>query len=697
MISKKRFFNLLREDMKNRAISIVLSSIVEFIFFPVAILIYFSNSSYSEQNFVNIRMVIENTFTPAGIFIAIVGAVICAYASFDYVFSKSKVDFYNSVPFSRNKIFWARYLNGILVYLIPLLVFLTLSIPIYAVNVGITIPLIKELIKLIISGFLSFMIIYNLFILGCMLSGNFANAGFFAIVVSVVSGLFVSLIIAYMSTFFKTFTDTDTLTSFAGRITPGYYAIFSKDLKQNLIPSILIIAVLLVINYLLFIKRRFENSNAGGIYIKVNSVVRFCLELLISLSVGLFFCVITEESFIWLIFGIALGGVISHILINALFNMSIKGALKNPAGLIAAVVLSIIISGLIKWDILGYDRYVPDTKNLASIDINFDYFNELVPSRRAIFNDRIKDNIQLLEKSDFYDNYYILKSMDEYKKNRIRISDDLSVACEFLNLAKMDTLNKPVSAEDLGNCTIVYLKVTYNLKNKSKVSRAYTIYISENDQKSKALTKLFNSKGFRKGIKDSVLVRDFDKLDSIIYLDDYMYDKDLFHTSATKIKKEYYSKIYEAMKRDLAGISINEWFRSNELWSDYANELRFVYKIDEGYDVVDIPISSALRETVNILNSMPEKQGRNLFDYDEVDSIKIYSFDKSGDEKTVKDKELIRQIITAVIEDLKNDDIVNYEKEISLEMFVRERHLTSCQVLINGRAYEILKNNGLIR
>ena len=104
----------------------------------------------------------------------------------------------------------------------------------------------------------------------------------------------------------------------------------------------------------------------------------------------------------------------------------------------------------------------------------------------------------------------------------------------------MDTLNKPVSAEDLGNCTIVYLKVTYNLKNKSKVSRAYTIYISENDQKSKALTKLFNSKGFRKGIKDSVLVRDFDKLDSIIYLDDYMYDKDLFHTSATKIKKEYY-------------------------------------------------------------------------------------------------------------------------------------------------------------
>ena len=151
------------------------------------------------------------------------------------------------------------------------------------------------------------------------------------------------------------------------------------------------------------------------------------------------------------------------------------------------------------------------------------------------------------------------------------------------------------------------------------------------------------------------------------------------------------------MKRDLAGISINEWFRSNELWSDYANELRFVYKIDEGYDVVDIPISSALRETVNVLNSMPEKQGRNLFDYDEVDSIKIYSFDKSGDEKTVKDKELIQQIITAVIEDLKNDDIVNYEKEISLEMFVGERHLTSCQVLINGRAYEILKNNGLIR
>ena len=120
MTSKKRFFNLLIEDMKHRAISIVLSSIVFFIFFPVAILIYFSNSTYSEQNFVNIRMVIENTFTPAGIFIAIVGAVICAYASFDYVFSKSKVDFYNSVPFSRNKIFWARYLNGILVYLIPL-------------------------------------------------------------------------------------------------------------------------------------------------------------------------------------------------------------------------------------------------------------------------------------------------------------------------------------------------------------------------------------------------------------------------------------------------------------------------------------------------------------------------------------------------------------------------------------------------
>ncbi len=692
MTSEARFFNLLKEDMKNRSISLVLSSIVEFILFPVAILVYFSSNGYSAEDSAIIHGVIENILIPSSIFVAIIGAIICAYASFDYVFSRSKVDFYNSVPFTRKKIFWARYLNGILVYLVPFLVFLALSIPIYAVNVRITDAMIRAFVRLVITGFISFMIVYNLFILGAMLSGNHANAGFFAAIFSSVSGLSVLVIIGYMSTFFSTFAIPDKLEFFAKRITIGYYVVRSNYLRQNLIPSLIIIAVLIVLNYFLFVKRRFENSNAGGIYRTLDNVVRFYLEILIALSGGLFFCVTADRSFGWLIFGILLGAVISHILINALFNMSIKGALNQPVSLVAAILISIIVSGFIRFDVFGYDRYIADEKDLDSIEIDFNYFSELMPSRRAIFSDEIKkDEIIKLQNSDFYDNYNLVKKISSHEMGNIKISDDLSAAYEFVKLAKQDSLDKTENTY-LDHDFTMHLTVSYNLKNKQKVSRKYTVNISANDQKDRALTKLFYSKSFKQGILDNLLVRDIDMLDGVMHLRHSMYDQKF---SYPLIKEEYYDKIYEAMKTDIVNMNINEWFMADELKPYQVNELRFVYKLDNGYDILDIPVTAGLTETVKVLSEIDGKEGKGIFGHDDIDLITIYS-DKKLDGIDIEDKELIGQITAAVDADLKSDNILKWSNEIQLAMFKNHENLATYTVALDGKTYEVLKSKGLI-
>lgn len=705
MTSEARFFNLLKEDMKHRSISLVLSSIVEFIFFPVAILIYFTGASHVPSEFaVNYvaDIVVGRALAYGSIVVAVIGAIICAYASFDYVFSRNKVDFFNSVPFSRGKIFWARYLNGILVYLVPFLVFLALSVPIYVVNVGINAALVRAFIKLAAVGFISFMITYNIFILGCMLSGNHANAGFFALFFSSFSGLSAALIIGYMATFFKTFMTFDGLEVFVSRITLGYYVATAYNLKQNLLPSLVIIIVLLVLNYFLFVKRHFENSNAGGIYRRLNNVVRFYLEILISLGVGLFFCVITDKSFGWLIFGILLGAVISHILIYALFNMSMKGALKQKISLAVAIFISIIVASTIRFDVIGYDKYMPNESELASVDIDFLNYNLINSSRRAIFSDKIEKSINSLDSSDFYSNTHLKKKISDGEKDSVKISGDLSAAYEFLRLAKECSLEGGYeygyySYEGYKRIRDINMQVVYNLKNKTKVYRRYFIAIPEGKE-STALSKLFNSEAFKKGLEKKILVRDFEKLDRIIYAREYTYEG-----TGTDfiIKKEHYGKIYEALKKDIANISINEFFSNS--YNGRGTELRFVYKIDKGYDILDVPIAGVLTETMKVLKDINSGAVSGIGD-ENVNLLKISTFYRGAYEtpevdesKGITDKELIKQILVAVKEDLKDNSSLIYSDEIQLEMFVDDRYVGNYNVVLEGKAYKILKDNGLIK
>lgn len=697
MTSEARLFNLFKEDMRRRTISIVLSCIVQFLLFPVSALLYFTTNgpfnSTDAAAHVSEYMILE-FLTPLSILIATVGAVICAFASFAYIFNRGAVDFYNSLPYNRIKIFVVRYINGILVYLVPFLLFLVLALPIYAVNVGINGVLTRAFMKLCVVGFLSFMLIYNMFILGTLLSGNYANAGFFAVVISFIAGAGLLALNVYMETFFKTYNSVGVIEHLAERLTLSYYLINMNKLRDVFIPSIIIIAVMLILNYFLFIKRHFENSNQGGIYKLVNAVIRFWLSGLVALFLGLFFCVAGSQhrSVGWLIFGIIFGGIVSHVLINSLLNMGIKDALKEKLSLGICMVACVIFAVIIKYDVFGYDRYMPKSSELKSISFYFRDLDLVLPKERGIFDKSVDEELNTYEYYEIRDKS--IKKLDDEAIETMTISDSLDDAYSFAEMAKQDTLRDDEDEIPYANKVRLSANFTFNLKNGSRVSRRYTMYLNS-DEEIASFSKLYYSEPFKLSYKKTAMLHEKDKLKRVVF------SKQTGATSEapkTVLSKEKSDIIYDAYRNDLLDMGINEWVLRGPMTG--IATLRFIYEVNGKLDMIDVPIMNSFTNTLNALDSFDISGNGSIYDEHKAERIHLFDFydEKSLDiDKDINNADDISKIMTALKNDYGNDKYLKGDSPYMVDIFFANADVKGCRILDNSEAYATLKELGYIK
>ena len=130
LISKSFF-----KDIKLNIPLVVLYSIFLFLFMFVSVLISYSdyktNLDYMEEvykmdTFFNFR---ESAigYLSAGSLLVFIFAAVQAFNQFNYLHSKTKVDFYHSLPQSRLKLFTTKYLSGLLEGVIPYAIIWLLS------------------------------------------------------------------------------------------------------------------------------------------------------------------------------------------------------------------------------------------------------------------------------------------------------------------------------------------------------------------------------------------------------------------------------------------------------------------------------------------------------------------------------------------------------------------------------------------
>lgn len=453
--------------------------------------------------------------------IIFLGAII-GMQGYSYLYDRRKVDMYHSVPVSKKKRFMVIYVNGIIIYLTGNLLGLVTGTVIATAQKAVNMDVLANEGLAFVWNFLLFLVIYHAMILAVMLTGSrFVTLCLFG--VFVMYEIVVYWILDSMKwSFFKTATSYYLYTN--PQISPlfdcmneGWELKNAKDAAQaagKCLPLcgkwILIAAVLFVAAYLCYSKRQSEAAGRPIAYRVVEPILKIAVVIPAGLLVGM---VVLETSFnneMLMVTGMLVSGVIFSAAMEVLFAFDIKSLFKHlwSGGIALAGILAVFC--IYKWDLFGYDSYIPEQNKIESIAISV---------------------------SGYYDNYwdenfeYI--SQSDFEKEHMFITDTEPV----LALArKFQTADEEQMADARS------VQVLYRLKSGRQVNRSFIIDYDDADVQAQ-LNRIMASEAYREGV--------FQNMTEDVYWDRLM--RVTYTNGAAKvvIPVEEAGRLKEAWKKDM--------------------------------------------------------------------------------------------------------------------------------------------------
>lgn len=304
---------------------------------------------------------------------------------FSYLHKKRSVDMFGALPMSRRTLFFSRYLAGLTILLVPLLVITGVCIPMCLPHTGAVWALLNAMLCLVLSTIVSYT--FTAFIAVCC--GTTADT---VISVLAINGLYPAAvgICQLMSTTILPGVITEfnpsvvAYTAFSPYVTGITSAITSTarydntnifEMPGQLLWWFILAAACFAGCVVLSRRRKAESAQAGFAFRLPAVIVRFIACVTIGLLFGLIFGSISTgvrdvnvmQHHLWFIVGLVIGSFITHMVVTFIYNRGIKGFLKSliPYGVLLAVVLAgytIVVTGL-----FGCDVYVPKTDEVKSV------------------------------------------------------------------------------------------------------------------------------------------------------------------------------------------------------------------------------------------------------------------------------------------------------------------------------------------
>lgn len=616
MTSKISFFNLCAEDMKRRIWTIVLSVLTFFISMPLASLLILQNMDrYSEFEDMRQRYT-ELAFNYLGFgpssVITGFGAVICGIFGFSWLFSKTKVDLYHAVPVRREKLFCVSYVNGILIYLVPYFISIIVCFLIFGGYTSISGSLIGTAFSAMAFNLVFFLLIYNTCILAVMLTGNMINCMITCGVLFFYTMAFRGIIFGYMSVYFDTFYQagdlleswklTSPILSFiygcdmwVGRIDSEIYTL-GPELCLYLLKCLVIAAAIGGLALCLYKIRPSEAAGKSIAFVKIQSIYRIILVIPLSMGSALLFMALSNGySFGWALFGLIFGLVLSHGLIEVLFQMDIRGILSYKRQLLVTGVISFLISMAFRMDVFGYDKYIPRQDNIASMSVVMNYLDEDVyysesnPLKRTYIAS-YEYKLMHMELTDLDAPYKVASVGVEIEKGNRKFSNEVK---RYL------------------------FRVKYNLKNGKEIIRNYWIPYEE---VSEEIAEIYSSSEYKDGVY--YMLSDSPDNQADIW-NCHIYD---INGDGQELKKESIEEFLAIYKEELYSLSLEEVRQTIPVAE---------VSLDGGYALTDsenmkvygrgYPIYASFEKTLAFLKEQGINQDMMIdrFDPDQVDRIRI--------------------------------------------------------------------------
>ena len=703
MTSKSLFFKLLKEDFKVRiwtlAVSILIFFFSHIVGTAMMLSMYKYNRAFSEPtDLLSYKVEFVQTFysyigikNPLFAFIFVVLAVIVAMSGFSYLYSKKKVDMYHSLPVRREVLFFVKILNGILIVILPYIVCSFIASLIVLVNMGDAGIIITTFFS-VAEWILLFIFNYTIVIFAIMLTGNMLIGILACGFLNFYAPAFSQLISGYESTFFDTYYEVGFIAEKVLLKLSGImviFGVFDGRLREKMLIAVVGSIVLLVINLLLYKKRASESAGKSISFNIIKLPIKFMIVIFMSMLMYLFGYEMMSNSIAWGVFGAVSAGIITHCIMEIIYNQDFKKIFAKKLQMLICIVISLFVAAVFQFDIFGYDRYIPKVSDISSAAVVSDflesnasqYFNEM-----GFHNETRYDSITNIE-------YASDNDIESMLMREMNIKDKEAVVA----LAKLGVAN--LSSEWRADSISERVLISYKLKSGKKVQRVYNI---DFDAAIKELSSIYDDEGYKTGMYP-ILSEDSKNIVSVDFNGIRDNDKQLTSENGDLAKlAEVYKKELMSLKYDtkvksypFASIRFNDAdaqkildaaYKDRGNYSDYSSDNKYADLMDYvGY----YPVYPEFKETVDMLKEMgvDVKEKMSVEDIDRIEvsefkpeQIETYydSYNETGT-KVFTDAKDIEEILDKVVvcdspykEDLNED--VNFNVLIYLKSDVSDAY-----------------------
>ena len=518
MTSKSLFFKLMKEDLKRRIWAVALISLGFFFFYPVVAAFTAGEikeyTVYAEGIARYEKQLMEWLSFNCGmtVFLMMGASLICGLSSFSYLNSKSKVDFFHGIPVRREKLFAANFFNGILILAIPYGICQILAVFVGISNGASGMRLWPVALAAFGLHITYYILMYSTVVVAAMMTGHLIISFLGAMVFASYVPMVVGLILAYFSGFFKTFvsqifpgTLSHWMFQYGIRFSPVAEYLYqlartAEDESVSMVGAVLIAwaasVILTGLACFLYRKRPSEAAGKAMAFPVTCPVIRILLTLVCALGLGLFFYLV-RDSMGWAIFGIVFGGGICHCVVEIIFNFDFRKLFSHKLQLGICLLASSAVMVVFRYDVFGYDRYLPKAGDVRDA---------------AVHIDNITDWVSYGHSEQFQNGYYGWVDIPEYDYVMTHmkyedIDNLLSIASEGivkLEEMKANQRNYQYSYQDSQTSEseeeMIWSQVLicYTLNSGRKVYRSYHMPVGGRIRP--ALEKMYVDENYQKGI-----------------------------------------------------------------------------------------------------------------------------------------------------------------------------------------------------
>ncbi|MDO4340573.1 MAG: DUF6449 domain-containing protein [Eubacteriales bacterium] len=548
-----------------------------FMAFPVAELLMLGSWTGAEYTAARVDVLYEalwrKGFVETGFIVICAAALLNGVNNFWYLYSARKVDFYHCLPVKRTHMFWHRTYVGILNYLLPYLATEFIAICIGAMRGHFNLKLMGMAVQMMILHFVLYLLVYFAVVLAICLTGNIlmgvlALLAFF--LYGPVLGLLVSL---YRELFFCTsymavkgwglvgFLIDYCSPFFLGKTLLEKYA--QGTYGKTFVIVIAVTAVLGALAFAAYVRRPSEKTCKPVIYHWVGVLVKFLIVVPCGLGVGLIFYVLPGDRGRtgWWIFGMALGTVLFHGIIEVLYQLDFRKFFSKKLQLALAGILVAACAVCYHQDIFRFDGTLPEKEKIQTLNLNF----------WQLGNTGLNNYIEKTEHGTY------LTSLEwDYEKMALNQAEGLGdrtyQALESIvaHQKKRGFTEDRSTQSDSDEGYLYRIPVKYKLTSGREIYRQYRI----TEEEIYELTYALYSEGSLKEKQESFLMIDDQYLKSV---SGYFYDGNDYTLFQDDMKKN--KELLEALRQDMQEADVQE------LMGMPCANLTFSYRIPEEVEI----------------------------------------------------------------------------------------------------------------